>query len=63
MNGSKNNHNTYLGDGLYAEHDGWQIRLFSYGLHGLHEVFLEPAVFAALLAWQEKTMKNFKEGR
>lgn len=36
---------SYLGDGLYFEFDGWQIRLFTLGDHN---VFLEPQVYKAL---------------
>lgn len=41
---------TYLGDGLYASHDGYQFRLRAPRAGGDHEVFLEPMV---LLAFQE----------
>jgi hypothetical protein len=34
---------TYLGDGLYASWDGWQVRLRAPHEHGDHEVFLEAA--------------------
>lgn len=35
----------HLGDGLYAEYDGYHIRLWVHrGLAGVHEVFLEPEV-------------------
>jgi hypothetical protein len=35
---------TYLGDGLYASWDGWQIKLRAprYGVD--HEVYLEPGL-------------------
>jgi hypothetical protein len=32
-------HETYLGDGLYASFDGWQIRLRAPRENGDHEVF------------------------
>lgn len=38
----------YLGDGLYASYDGYQIRLFTKRVTGTHEVFLDGAVWAAL---------------
>lgn len=39
----------YLGDGLYAEFDGWQIRLYAERGPGIvHEVFLEPSVYNKL---------------
>jgi hypothetical protein len=40
---------TYLGDGLYASHDGYQLKLRAPREHGDHEVYLEPPAWAALL--------------
>jgi hypothetical protein len=40
---------TYLGDGLYASHDGHHIWLATQRDNGLHNVALEPAVFRDLL--------------
>lgn len=42
---------TYLGDGLYASFDGWQIRLRSPRFGANHEVFLEPATLHAFEAF------------
>jgi hypothetical protein len=39
---------TYLGDGLYASFDGFQIILRAPREHGDHYVALEPTVYAAL---------------
>lgn len=42
------NETVYLGDGLYAEFDGWQIELYaSDGIHKTNQVYLEPTVLAA----------------
>lgn len=38
---------TYLGDGLYASFDGFQIKLRAPRFEGDHEVYLEPSVLAA----------------
>lgn len=39
---------TYLGDGLYASFDGYQIELYAFdGIGKTNRVFLEPAVLAA----------------
>lgn len=38
---------TYLGDGLYASHDGYQLCLRA----NSERVYLEPQVWYALLAW------------
>ncbi len=40
---------TYLGDGLYAWFDGYQIWLRAPRADGHHEVALEPRVFSALI--------------
>jgi hypothetical protein len=37
-------HETYLGDGLYASFDGWQVKLRAPREGGDHEVFLEDGV-------------------
>ena len=45
----------YLGDGLYAEYDGWQIRLYAHnGVSHTNEVFLEPDVLAAFQRYVTK---------
>lgn len=42
----------YLGDGLYVEYDGWQVRLFaSTGARTTNEVFLEPDVLRAFMRY------------
>jgi hypothetical protein len=38
----------YLGDGLYASFDGFQIKLRTTRGDGDHEVYLEPSVYKAL---------------
>ena len=40
---------TYLGDGLYASFDGWQVRLRAPRENGDHEVFLEQLTLQAFL--------------
>lgn len=39
---------TYLGDGLYASYDGWQICLRAPRDDGDHFVYLEPGVVTSL---------------
>lgn len=52
---SDTNEECYLGDGLYASFDGFQIKLRAprlsdqYGGQEDHEVFLEPTVCKALI--------------
>lgn len=42
------NPDTYLGDGVYASFDGYQIRLYTERDNGTHEVFLDDRTLAAL---------------
>ncbi len=50
---------TYLGDGLYADFDGWQIELYAWnGESKTNQVFLEPAVLAAFLLWLEELKRQ-----
>jgi hypothetical protein len=44
----------YLGDGLYASFDGWQIKLRAPRENGDHEVYLEPAVLKELMKFIEQ---------
>ena len=48
----------YLGDGLYASFDGWQIKLRAPRHEGDHEVFLEPPVLSALLEYIEELKRR-----
>lgn len=49
----------YLGDGLYAAFDGFQIELYaSDGLHKTNQVYLEPAVLAAFLKYVDFLLKQ-----
>lgn len=42
----------YLGDGLYAEYDGWQIKLYaSNGVEATNTVYLEPQALRAFEAY------------
>ena len=51
------NHETYLGDGLYASFDGWQITLRAPRESGDHYVCLEPSVYRALLEFVEQQQR------
>jgi hypothetical protein len=45
---------SYLGDGVYAEFDGWQIWLYTHdGYQRTNEVALEPHVLCNFLAYLE----------
>lgn len=45
----------YLGDGLFFEDDGYQIRLFTQRQFEVHEVFLDDRVLTTLLRAIEKS--------
>ncbi len=47
---------TYLGDGVYASFDGYQIKLRAPRPDGDHEVYLEPQVFDALSTYRKLTL-------
>ena len=42
---------TYLGDGLYASFDGWQVLLRAPREGGDHWVGLQPDVYRSLIRW------------
>lgn len=46
---------TYLGDGLYANYDGYQISLRAPRDDGDHVVYLEPMVMNEFVLFVEKT--------
>ena len=47
-------HQAYLGDGLYAEFDGWQVWLFTHdGYERTNQVALEPDVLTKFLVYLE----------
>jgi hypothetical protein len=51
------NEPVYLGDGLYAQFDGWHIELYAWnGLGKTNRVFLEPAVLATF----ERYLENLR---
>jgi hypothetical protein len=48
----------YLGDGLYAKFDGYQVELYSSnGIHKTNQVFLEPSVIDAF----ERYLSDLKQ--
>jgi hypothetical protein len=54
-------HETYLGDGLYASFDGFMITLRAPRERGDHFVGLEPNVFAALVEYQRRVTAQTTE--
>ena len=47
-------HETYLGDGLYASFDGWQIWLRATREGIDHKVALDTETYASLVAYAQK---------
>jgi hypothetical protein len=39
----------YLGDGVYADFDGYHIVLSTEREYGIHTIYLEPSVLSALM--------------
>ncbi len=49
---------TYLGDGLFASFDGYQIRLRAPRENGDHVVYLEPGTLQAFLEFLDALPKS-----
>jgi hypothetical protein len=49
---------TYLGDGVYASFDGYQIWLRVERNYGLEQIALEPEVMAELTRYAERVYKK-----
>ena len=48
----------YIGDGVYVEHDGYQLILTAEnGIQVLETIYLDPDVFSKLVAYK-KLMEN-----
>lgn len=45
----------YLGDGLFFEDDGYQVRLYTQRHYEVHEVYLDDRVLTALLRAIERS--------
>lgn len=45
---------SYLGDGLYVSHDGFQVQLRADGDSHVNRVFLEPTVLAEFERWLKR---------
>jgi hypothetical protein len=53
----------YLGDGLYAAFDGYQIRLWTQREDGVHEVFLDDVALAAFELFVSRIREDAKRRR
>lgn len=52
----------YLGDGLYAAFDGWQVVLWAEREEGVHYVALEPEVLKSLLNYVKRPHRTREPG-
>ena len=54
----------YLGDSVYAEHDGFSIILTTENDDGppSHTIYLEPEVYKALVMYHDKMWRGPKDG-
>ncbi len=53
----------YLGDGVYASFDGYQVWLDLRGQDSTTRIALEPIVLAALKQFVDEINPNFMKGR
>lgn len=52
---------TYLGDGVYASHDGYGVWIWtSDGVRQSEKIFLEPSTLAALVAFAQPPRAQFR---
>ena len=55
-------HKEYIGDGVHASHDGFNIWLQTEREDGsVARIALEPEVFHALVGYQKRLVKAFKQ--
>lgn len=52
---------TYLGDGVYASFDGYQIWLETDREFGTHCIALEPPVFASLIKYEKEVRSRVED--
>ncbi len=53
---------TYLGDGLYVSHDGFQVQLRADGGDRMNRVFLEPSVLREFEEWLKRLGRDSAGG-
>jgi hypothetical protein len=42
---------TYIGDGVYVEHRGYDVRIFTYRGDYVHEIYLDLEMIQRLMNW------------
>lgn len=53
----------YLGDGVYASFDGYQIWLRTEGMDGVNEIAIDDQTWAALVAYRDRLTATHKESQ
>jgi hypothetical protein len=54
----------YLGDAVYADFDGYQVRLSTTnGIVETNEIYLEPKVLSNFLQYLEDLKKEYENGK
>lgn len=54
-------HECYLGDGVYAEYDGYQIKLYTDdGFRPTNTIYLEPQVLDRFEKWVDQLKESLK---
>lgn len=55
------NDKIYLGDAVYAEFDGYGIKLTTEdGLRATNAIYLEPEVYENLIRWVTRTRETYR---
>lgn len=52
-------HRSYLGDGVYVEHDGWHIILSTERDGRTEKIYLDPSVFDSLQRYAAMLLKKY----
>ncbi|MBW3783815.1 hypothetical protein GL270_21725 [Aeromonas veronii] len=53
----------YLGDGVYASFDGYQMWLRTEGMDGVNEIAIDDQTWAALVAYRNRLTATFQESQ
>ncbi len=54
---------SYLGDGVYVDHDGYTLTLTTEnGVSTTNTIYLEPEIYHALLAYVERQRREARAG-
>jgi hypothetical protein len=53
----------YLGDGVYASFDGYQIWLRTESMSGINDIAIDDQTWAALVAYRDRLMATHNESQ